>query len=834
MSNRILPSSDFSRRSLNEIVDIWSEAYEERGENIAAIGVIQLMLDRLRLSLVNNNANENNFLISESIDLRTLNMDNFISGLTTSQANQFNRAEQIADDQLFAELIVKLLGNSEEFQWITHVQRFICALLKSPKASYLVAKTTVFLYIEAVAKQNSTHLNEDFRDQMRQTSEYLSLFIAENEPTDYIVSIICDTFFDKISRDSSEIVRSDAIGCERFIVKFLSNTDVDIKIKAMMHIIRCGGIRVHGRRILRFCSRAAILREITTIITRVNGIKLRSAALDLAYHIEIAVRDRTVFPESVYQDCVLSDNEDLQRKVADLCRAMLRGGDTGVADPADVVIRATMYHQQFRKNYTTCPMRVTKTFFAEFTNWDAVFEAVELRLHDVDFIDEIFALLKRVIDHIKKNQVDVDDSLRSFSHKAIRFAQQLDRQHVTVYSNIVFSLLHADRWLELIDDRHRDVLTGFLSEIATGYFRDSFTQQLNAIYMVKVVLPIRIWQPRFEQCLNEFNAFQHQANIDFDTNANVMETFMKLGVFAWCKMIPSNTTLLCNETNGIVMADPLDLTKNRTFLAYNLIILTQSLIKVHEGAVGVRESIQGVSRTLISKRFLEILQKTEDDIDFLCVSVFWCLSKMEMKFKSISQQKVNIQILAKYLLKKISLVTIDTAHGVNHIQLQYIVFMLDQIKQLLSANVAINICDIVVGLSKRFPDSDHASNLLHFCIGIQREDMFIDCAFGVLNELPNKKFKKDFMKIIENIVNPLPNKSRIWSRILRTSLNSFGKRAQDSLDEQSAKRAKQTGQVIFNSTMKNWSSSSDSPATSRRFDAKNSTPLELNNNQIAN
>ena len=116
---------------------------------------------------------------------------------------------------------------------------------------------------------------------------------------------------------------------------------------------------------------------------------------------------------------------------------------------------------------------------------------------------------------------------------------------------------------------HRDVLKGFLSEIATGYFRDTFTHQLNAIYMVRIVLPMEVWQPRFEECINEFNAFRHQPNIDYDNDVDVMATFMKLGVFAWCRMIPNNEILLCNKTNEVVMKTDLDLTKNRNFLGMN-------------------------------------------------------------------------------------------------------------------------------------------------------------------------------------------------------------------------------------------------------------------------
>lgn len=86
------------------------------------------------------------------------------------------------------------------------------------------------------------------------------------------------------------------------------------------------------------------------------------------------------------------------------------------------------------------------------------------------------------------------------------------------------------------------------------------------------------------------------------------------------------------------------------------------------------------------------------------------------------------------------------------------------------------------------------------------------------------------MELIAKMVKPLPNESHIWSRIARTSLNKFGKRSiQDSVDEASAKRAKQTGQVIFNSTMKNWASSSGR-VIDRAMEAKTSTPLKLINN----
>lgn len=252
-------------------------------------------------------SNENDFLLSENIDLRTLDMDLFVSRLTTPQVrcvtpkgnqkfditlncfnrqrNQFDLQELTQDDQVFAELIVKLLGKSGAFQWVTHVQRFICALLRSGKTSHLVAKTTVYFYVEAVVKQTETRFGREFREQMQRTSEDLSLEIAQDELPEHIVVILCDTFFDKISR-RPEILQSDREGCERIIAGFLSIETVNINMQAMDHLIRCGSIHVHGRRILRLCSSQAIVQGITTIITEVKHIKANAMALDLACDIE--------------------------------------------------------------------------------------------------------------------------------------------------------------------------------------------------------------------------------------------------------------------------------------------------------------------------------------------------------------------------------------------------------------------------------------------------------------------------------------------------------------------------------------------------------------------
>lgn len=84
--------------------------------------------------------------------------------------------------------------------------------------------------------------------------------------------------------------------------------------------------------------------------------------------------------------------------------------------------------------------------------------------------------------------------------------------------------------------------------------------------MVKVLLPIQVWEAKFDLCLIELRTLLHQPDIDYDKDAIVIELFMKLGVFAWYEMIPKDAALLCNLSNVVVMKTQLNLTQNRTFL----------------------------------------------------------------------------------------------------------------------------------------------------------------------------------------------------------------------------------------------------------------------------
>lgn len=115
----------------------------------------------------------------------------------------------------------------------------------------------------------------------------------------------------------------------------------------------------------------------------------------------------------------------------------------------------------------------------------------------------------------------------------------------------------------------------------------------------------------------------------------------------------------------------------------------------------------------------------------------------------------------KYLLTKIGLV-VANGRDLNHIQLQYMVFMLDEIKLLLKEGRDIDIRDLIFNLHKvgkikilgrknalnytfnlqSFPGYYYDLKLLDFCIKIQKEDLFVNCAIHVISKLETKKTKE--------------------------------------------------------------------------------------------
>lgn len=92
--------------------------------------------------------------------------------------------------------------------------------------------------------------------------------------------------------------------------------------------------------------------------------------------------------------------------------------------------------------------------------------------------------------------------------------------------------------------------------IRRGFVSDEFGQALVD----------RCWNER----LSQLQILQE--NIDFDTNQIVLQTTMKLSVFAEFQLMNEKASLLCIQSNDIVMNNRFDLVQNRTFLGINLIL----------------------------------------------------------------------------------------------------------------------------------------------------------------------------------------------------------------------------------------------------------------------
>lgn len=105
----------------------------------------------------------------------------------------------------------------------------------------------------------------------------------------------------------------------------------------------------------------------------------------------------------------------------------------------------------FQRDFVLCSKRLIDTFYDEFTNWQAVYAVIEMRLTEHIFTTEMFHLLKIVIKRIKSND-NSESLLRSYAHTAIRFLRTLDRQYVMFHDNIIYTILDADEKLMLTDD----------------------------------------------------------------------------------------------------------------------------------------------------------------------------------------------------------------------------------------------------------------------------------------------------------------------------------------------------------------------------------------------
>lgn len=143
---------------------------------------------------------------------------------------------------------------------------------------------------------------------------------------------------------------------------------------------------------------------------------------------------------------------------------------------------------------------------------------------------------------------------------------------------------------------------------------------------------------------------------------------------------------------------------------------------------------------------------------------------MQVHFKTFSQ-RMNIGQLERYVLKKVSLIQIVTQNGVNyvqdHIQMNYLEYMVTQIIRLMNMHTMIDIRELFVHIYKvklaeenfwilflrvhlifqRFPYYDLAFDLLKCCANARLPtntgtNMLVECVVRMLGELRTKVSKE--------------------------------------------------------------------------------------------
>lgn len=190
------------------------------------------------------------------------------------------RQQKEWDDKLFG-LMWYLIKKSGDLSWFEHIRRWIRVFLKNTKTAFLVIKTVVHLYVEAVNSQNDSRLSDHIKQQLQTTSAFFSQVIA-NEELPFSVSLsICDTFFDQITQRFN-VTQIDGNGCIQIIATLIRSEFVKIKTGALTRVIQLVNSRVHGTEMVDLCSNDAIIHEIITILTIVKQTDVRKHALELA------------------------------------------------------------------------------------------------------------------------------------------------------------------------------------------------------------------------------------------------------------------------------------------------------------------------------------------------------------------------------------------------------------------------------------------------------------------------------------------------------------------------------------------------------------------------
>lgn len=112
-----------------------------------------------------------------------------------------------------------------------------------------------------------------------------------------------------------------------------------------------------------------------------------------------------------------------------------------------------------------------------------------------------------------------------------------------------------------------------IREVCGTNFFDTHSAQMNGALALKHlvrkgIIGNEIRRQLVQQCITERNQQQEvlRKSMDFDKNPTVLQTAMKISVFAGLRLMDEDAALVCKQSYPLVLNGPLDLRQNRMFL----------------------------------------------------------------------------------------------------------------------------------------------------------------------------------------------------------------------------------------------------------------------------
>lgn len=190
---------------------------------------------------------------------------------------QFDADVQQEMDMHLAKLITMLMNELPLAGWWYGLQNFIRVVAVEPKATFLVARTIVHMYIEAVQWKAKANMRSNQKRNVTKTCDDLSNALTHDNYEDDALVVISTCFFEQVAK-KLHVLAYDDDGCKRIIVRFLSCEDPEETLHRLVRLMK----KRNNTNIHQICAEAEVINEICEIIQTMSAVKPLKAALELA------------------------------------------------------------------------------------------------------------------------------------------------------------------------------------------------------------------------------------------------------------------------------------------------------------------------------------------------------------------------------------------------------------------------------------------------------------------------------------------------------------------------------------------------------------------------